>query len=252
MPHAEMRVIGLTGIPDVSVGDDLVALIVQAARAQQTPLQEGDILVVTQKIVSKAEGQLVRLADVEPSDFARQIAQEGDRDPRHMEVVLRESRRIVKMDRGILITETHHGFICANAGVDVSNVAGEGFLSLLPKDPDESARRIRRALEERLSLRLAVIISDTFNRPWRMGTMNVAIGAAGVKPLQDYRGVVDPYGYELRTSITSLGDEVASAAELVMGKVDRVPVAIVRGVAYDTSPDGARQLLREPGLDLFR
>ena len=252
MPHAEMRVIGLTGIPDVSVGDDLVALIVQAARAQKTPLQEGDILVVTQKIVSKSEGQLVRLADVEPSDFARQIAKEGDRDPRHMEVVLRESRRIVKMDRGILITETHHGFICANAGVDASNVGGEGFLSLLPKDPDESARRIRRGIEERLSVRVAVIISDTFNRPWRMGTMNVAIGAAGVKPLQDYRGVVDPYGYELRTSITSLGDEVASAAELVMGKVDRVPVVIVRGVAYETSPDGARQLLREPGLDLFR
>ncbi len=249
---AEVCVIPVTGMPDVQEGDDLVSLIVQACQGQGTPLLSGDIVVVTQKIVSKAEGMVIHLAGIEPSEFARQIAREGDRDPRHMEVVLRESRRIVKMDRGVLITETHHGFICANAGVDASNVGGQDLVSLLPKDPDGSAQRIRQGVRERLGLGVAIIISDTFNRPWRMGTMNVAIGAAGINPLQDHRGVVDPYGYELRTSVTSLGDEVASAAELVMGKVDRVPVALVRGISYEAGPDGARQLLRPPEQDLFR
>ncbi len=249
---AEVRVIPVTGMPDVQEGENLASLIVQACQEQRTPLQNGDILVVTQKIVSKAEGMVIHLAGIEPSEFARQIAREGDRDPRHMEVVLRESRRIVKMDRGVLITETHHGFICANAGVDASNVGGQDLVSLLPKDPDGSAQGIRQGIRERLGLEVAVIISDTFNRPWRMGTMNVAIGVAGINPLQDHRGVVDPYGYQLRTSVTSLGDELASSAEMVMGKVDRVPVAIVRGVSYEVGPDGARQLLRAPEQDLFR
>ena len=248
----ELRIIGVTGIPEVHQGADLVSLIVQASQGQGTPLQEDDILVVTQKIVSKAEGRIVSLSQVEPSEFARQIAEENQRDPRHMEVVLRESRRIVRMDRGVLITETHHGFICANAGVDASNVEGEDLLSLLPVDPDASARHIRQGVQEHLGLTVAVIISDTFNRPWRMGTINVAIGVAGINPLQDYRGVVDPYGYELRTTVTSLADELASAAEMVMGKTAQVPVAIVRGISYEQSPDGARLLLREAGQDLFR
>ena len=248
----ELRIIGITGIPDVQEGVNLASLIIEASEGQGTPLQRDDVLVVTQKIVSKAEGRIVHLSQVEPSEFARQVAVEGGRDPRHIEVVLRESRRIVKMDRGVLITETYHGYVCANSGVDASNVGGAGLLSLLPQDPDASARRIREEVQERLGLATAVIISDTFNRPWRMGSINVAIGVAGISPLQNYEGRVDPYGYELRTSICCLGDELASAAEMVMGKIAKVPVAIIRGVRYEQTPDGAHQLLREPEWDLFR
>ena len=249
----QITVIGITGIPEVNEGDDLAPLIFDAAQAQGTPLEANDVVVVTQKIVSKAEGAVVDLRDVEPSPLAEEFARQYDKDPRHVEVVLRETRRIVRMDRGILIVESKHGFICANAGVDASNVPGEEKVSLLPKDPDGSAHRLRIGLMDRVGSPLAVIISDTFGRPWRMGNTDVAIGVAGINPLRDYRGETDPYGYSLRVSVAAIADQIASAAELVAGKTSQVPVAITRG--YPHSPDEVatvKPLLREASLDLFR
>jgi len=249
----QLSVIGVTGIPEVNRGDDLAPLIFDAAQAQGTPLEADDVVVVTQKIVSKAEGAVVYLREVEPSPLAEEFARQYDKDPRHVEVVLRETKRIVRMDRGILIVETKHGFICANAGVDASNVPGDENVSLLPEDPDGSARRLRGSLMERTGFPVAVIISDTFGRPWRMGSTDVAIGVAGMSPLNDYRGQIDPYGYSLRVSVAAIADQIASAAELVAGKVSLVPVAIARGCHY--SPDGeatARPLLRDASQDLFR
>ena len=248
----ELRVFGVTGIPEVHAGDDLVALIVDAADGQGTPLAEGDILVVTQKVVSKAEGAVVDLGDVEPSALACSFARQWDKDPRHVEVVLRESRRIVRMDRGIIIAETAHGFVCANAGVDASNVPGDDRVSLLPRDPDASARRIREAIRARTGVTVAVLVTDTFGRPWREGTTNVAIGVAGMRPLRDYRGQQDPHGYLLRVSVAAWADELAGATDLVQGKTAGVPVAVIRGLDYETGPDGSASLLRAPEKDLFR
>lgn len=252
MDYPRLHIIGIAGIPEVRPGDDLASLIVQAAQGQGTPLQDGDVLVVTQKIVSKAEGHLVDLATVEPSPFAVQIAQQWGKDPRHVEVVLRESRRIVRMDHGVIICETHHGFICANAGVDASNIPGEGMVSLLPRDPDASARRIRQGIQALAGVTVAVVVSDTFGRPWREGTTNVAIGVAGIHPLADYRGQKDPYGKELRVSIAAIADEIAGAADLVMNKTVKVPVAIVRGLTYEPALGSSRLLLRDPAQDMFR
>jgi coenzyme F420-0:L-glutamate ligase/coenzyme F420-1:gamma-L-glutamate ligase len=231
-------------------GDDLAALI--AAAVAPTPLQTGDVVVVTQKVVSKAEGRLVALATITPSPFAQAIAAAHGKDPRHVEVVLRESRRIVRMDRGILIAETRHGFICANAGVDASNVPGTDVVSLLPEDPDASAERIRAGLRARLGVEVGVVVSDTFGRVWRLGQTNVAIGVAGVRPLVDYVGQRDPYGYDLRVTQLAVADEIAAAAELVMGKVSGVPVAVVRGLAHLLGEGRARDLVRPPETDLFR
>ncbi|MCY4624155.1 MAG: coenzyme F420-0:L-glutamate ligase [Chloroflexi bacterium] len=247
----EFRVIGITGVPEIQVGDDLPGIILAAAEGQGTPVEDGDIVVVTQKVVSKAEGALVNLADVEPSPLALTIAGEM-KDPRHVEVVLRESRRIVRMERGVLITETHHGLICANAGVDASNVTGDDVLCLLPKDPDASARRIRDAVRERAGRTVAVIISDTFGRPWRVGTTDIAIGCAGIAPLKDYRGMVDRDGRTLQVSVAAVADEAAGAAELVTRKTIGVPVTIVRGLPYDVSEEGADVIIREASMDLFR
>jgi coenzyme F420-0:L-glutamate ligase/coenzyme F420-1:gamma-L-glutamate ligase len=235
----------------VRAGDDVAALIADAAAAGGG-LASGDVVVVTQKFVSKAEGRLVDLATVEPSAFARQFAEAQGKDPRHIEVVLRESRRIVKMDRGVLIAETHHGFICANAGVDASNVPGEHVLALLPVDPDASAERIRQGLLARLGAIVGVVVSDTFGRVWRMGQTNVAIGVAGLQPLVSYVGQRDPYGYDLRVTQLAPADEIAAAAELVMGKTDAVPVAVVRGLAHLLGPGSARDLVRGAETDLFR
>jgi coenzyme F420-0:L-glutamate ligase/coenzyme F420-1:gamma-L-glutamate ligase len=249
----QLRIIGITGIPEVSRGDDLAPLIFDAAQAQGTPFEANDVVVVTQKIVSKAEGAVVDLREVEPSPLAEEFARQYDKDPRHVEVVLRESRRIVRMDRGILIVETKHGFICANAGVDASNVPGEERVSLLPKDPDGSAHRLRRGLMARAGFPLAVIISDTFGRPWRMGSTDVAIGVAGINPLRDYRGQTDPYGYSLRVSVAAIADQIASAAELVAGKVSLIPAAIARGYSYSPDEEATiKPLLRDASLDLFR
>ena len=249
---SDVRIVGLKCPPDITPGTDLAQVIVDAAEARGLPFSSGDILVVTQKIVSKAEGRLVDLQAVTPSPFAAQIARVQEKDPRLVEVVLRETKRVVKMDQRAIIVETHHGLVCANAGVDESNVAGEGIVALLPVDADASARRLRHAIRELTAVELAVIISDTFGRPWREGFVNVAIGVAGLEPLKDYRGAPDAEGHILRATILAVADELASAAELVMGKLDAVPVAVIRGYPYAPGEGTARQLLRAPETDLFR
>lgn len=248
----ELRILPVRGIGEVPPGADLAGLILAAIAERQLALADRDILVVTQKIVSKAEGRVVDPAGVEPSHMAQMAAAQGHKDASYYEVVLRESRRVVKMDRGVLVTETHHGLICANAGVDESNVAGGSTVTLLPVDPDGSARALRDALRERAGVEVAVIISDTFGRPWREGQVNVAIGVAGIAPLADYAGVRDAYGYLMQASNIAVADEIASAAELVMGKIDAVPVAIVRGYPYAAAEASARALIRAPEKDLFR
>jgi coenzyme F420-0:L-glutamate ligase/coenzyme F420-1:gamma-L-glutamate ligase len=252
MSLPELRVIGLPGIPIVTPGMDVADLIHQAAIAAPLPLQAGDIVVVTQKVVSKAEGHLVVLKDVTPSPLAENFARQWGKDPRHVEVVLQQSRRIVRMDRGVLITETHHGFICANAGVDQSNIEGEEVVAVLPPDPDASARAIRQALRERLGVDVAVIISDTFGRPWRNGLVNIAIGLSGIEAIKDYTGQLDAQGYELRVTALAIADELAAAAELVMNKLDNVPVAVIRGYAYPRGEGSLTQLVRAAERDLFR
>lgn len=248
----EVRIIGVTGIPEVRPGDDLAGLILSAAERQGTPLQNGDLLVVTQKVVSKAEGRLVELSTVEPSDFARRFAREWGKDARLVEVVLRETRRIVRMDRGVLIVETKQGFVCANAGVDGSNSGGPGLVTLLPEDCDRSAEALRSEIKLRTGAEVAVIVCDSFGRPWREGIDQVALGVAGMQPLRDYGGERDPSGYELRVSQVAVADELASAAELVMGKLERIPAAIVRGYRAPPGAGSGRRLLRGPETDLFR
>jgi len=252
MSLTELRVIGLPGLPIVTPGADLVALIQQAAAAVPLSLQAGDIVVITQKIVSKAEGCVIALKDVTPSPWAEQYARQWGKDPRHVEVVLRQSRRIVRMDRGVLIAETHHGFICANAGVDQSNIEGEEVVAVLPIDPDASARAIRQGLRERLGVEVAVLISDTFGRPWRNGIVNIAIGLSGMQAIKDYTGQRDAQGYELRVTALAVADELAAAAELVMNKLDNVPVAVIRGYDYPRGEGSLAQLIRAPERDLFR
>ena len=252
MTPPEVLFIGIAGMPEVRAGDELVGVLLDAAQAQGTALQDGDVLVVTQKIVSKSEGRMVALAEVEPSEFARTIALEYDKDPRHVEVVLRESRRIVRMGHGVIITENRLGHVCANGGIDASNLDGEGLLALLPEDPDRSCAEIRSEIGRRTGADVAVLMSDTFGRPWREGCTNVAIGVAGLQPLIDYSGQRDPAGYVLRVSVLAIADELASGAELVMGKVDRVPAAIARGYPYPRGQGGASDLLRPPEKDLFR
>ena len=254
---AELRLLGLGGIPEVRPGDDLAGLIGDAIEDSGEVLEAGDVLVVTHKVVSKAEGRLVALRGVEPSALARRFAEGAGKDPRQVEVVLRESRRIVRMDRGVIIAETAHGLICANAGVDASNVEPE-TICLLPVDPDASAARLRAAVAARFGFAPeaapGVVVSDSFGRPWRNGIVNVAIGVAGLAPLADYRGWHDAAGYELHVTVLAVADELAAAAELVMHKLDARPVVIVRGYVPPTdSPRGTgRDLILDPGRDLFR
>lgn len=233
-----ITVLPVEGIPEVQAGDDLAELIRAAVE-----LQPGDVLVVAQKVVSKAEGRVVQIEDVEASEQAVELA--AERDPRELEVVLREAARLVRTRPPLVIAETRHGFVCASAGVDHSNAPEPGTLVLLPVDPDGSARRLSEALG------VAVIVSDSFGRPFRQGTTDVAIGVAGLRPLLDLRGVRDPAGYELRTTTIAVADEIAGAAELVMGKTSRVPAAIVRGL--EVGGDGSAQDLVMPAeRDLFR
>jgi coenzyme F420-0:L-glutamate ligase/coenzyme F420-1:gamma-L-glutamate ligase len=244
-----LQILPVEGVPEVRPGDDLAELI---WRTTGQDLRAGDILVVTHKIVSKAEGRLVDLRTVEPSALAKSFAVHYEKDPRQIEVVLRESRRIVRMDRGLIISETHHGFVCANAGVDASNVPGDDTVCLLPVDPDASAAKLRAALSDRTNCDPAVIVSDSFGRAWREGITNVAIGVAGMNPLADYRGEKDPHGFPLAASVLATADELAAAAELVMGKTAGIPVAIVRNYPYKQGPGTARDLLMQPQRDLFR
>ena len=244
-----IELIPVEGFPEVRPGDDLEAL---DAGAVGGTLRPGDVLVVTHKVISKAEGHLVDLGGVEPSALAKEYAARWGKDPRQIEVVFRESRRVVRMDRGVVISETRHGFVCANAGVDASNVPGEDTVCLLPVDPDRSAARLREALRSRLGVEVAVVVSDSFGRAWRFGITDVAIGVSGMDPLADYRGQNDPHGYPMEASVLAVADELAAAAELVMGKTDGVPIAIVRGYAYGKDAGTGQDLLMPPERDMFR
>ena len=249
----EIRAIGIQGIPEVQDGDDVAALIIAAAQAQDTAISDGDILVVTQKIVSKAEGRVVSIDSVAASPLAEAISEGHRRDPRHTELVLRESKRIVRMDRGVIISETYHGFNCANAGIDASNIPGEGTVALLPVDPDASASRIRQAVKNALGVTVAVIISDTFGRPWRNGATDVAIGVAGIDPMLSYVGQEDSHGNLMHTTVICVADELAAVAELAGGKVAAVPVVVIKGYPYQPSEDADHwPLIRDPDKDLFR
>lgn len=248
----ELTLIGLTGLPEIQAGDDLGALIVEAARRLDLALQPNDILVVTQKVVSKAEGRVVPLRDVSPSPAAHTWAACLGKDPRLVELIIREARRIVRMDHGLLLAETAHGFVCANAGVDRSNLPGEDVASLLPLDPDGSAEAIRDRIRVRSGADVAILISDTFGRPWREGLTNVAIGLSGLLPLQDYRDASDDFGRPLKATTIAVADELAAAAELVMGKTRRIPAVLIRGYPYAKGEGRASLLLRPPVQDLFR
>lgn len=244
----ELRVLPLLGIPEIEEGDDLATLVVEAA-ARAGGLAENDVLVVAQKVVSKEEGRVVRLDDVEPSPEARELA--GEEDARRIEVILRESRRVVRSRPPLVIAETSHGFVCASAGVDSSNAKGPGTVVLLPLDPDASASRLRLRIRDLTGHEVAVVISDSFGRAWRTGTTDVALGVAGMTALLDLRGTRDPVGYELHATQIAVADEVAGAAELVMGKVDGVPAAIVRGLRPSGDGCGA-DLVMPADRDLFR
>lgn len=247
-----IEMIGVEGIGEVRAGDCVGELICAACARQGIELDDDDVLVVAQKIVSKAEGRLVNLNDVQPAARALELGRELDKDPALVEVILSESRRIVRKGGRALIVETHHGFISANAGVDCSNV-GMGQAALLPKDPDASARTIRVEIHQRCGKAPAVIISDSFGRPWRVGTVDVAVGIAGIKPIKDERGTKDGYGYELRAAVTAIADEIAAAAELVMGKKDGIPVVVLRGCNLEKKEEGSvKELLRPAVEDLFR
>ena len=238
-------------MPEVRAGDDLGLLITRAAEEQGAGIRRGDVVVVTQKVVSKAEGRLVSLDDIEPSDFAEEISRGTDRDPRHTEAILRESSRIIQMRRGVLITETRHGFVCANAGMDRSNIE-DGLLALLPLDPDNSARDIRERIKELAGVEVAVIVTDTWGRPWRLGQVDFAIGVAGMSPFRDYRGETDPYGYTLGVTNIAVADELAAAAELAKGKLKGIPAVIIRGYEYDPGEGCAKDMVRPLVEDLFR
>jgi coenzyme F420-0:L-glutamate ligase/coenzyme F420-1:gamma-L-glutamate ligase len=244
----EVRVISLPGMPEVRPGDDLGNLVAAAAE-RAGGLEEGDVVVVAQKVVSKAEARIVPLDEVEPSERARELA--GDEDPRRVEVILREAVRVVRTRPPLVIAETRHGFVCASAGVDSSNAPEAGTVVLLPVDPDASAERLRTRLAELSGVAVGVLVTDSFGRAWRQGTTDVAIGVAGLRPLLDLRGERDPAGYELHATTIAVADEIAGAAELVMGKTSRVPAAIVRGL--DIAGEGsARELVMPADRDLFR
>ena len=246
-----IEMIGVQGMGEIRPGDCVGALICAACARQGIELGDDDVLVVAQKIVSKAEGRIVSLNDVQPSARARELGQELEKDPALVEVILGESRRIVRKGGRALIVETSHGFVSANAGVDCSNV-GLGHVALLPKDPDASARAIRAEIHQRCGKSPAVVISDSFGRPWRLGTVDVAVGIAGMKSIKDERGTRDGYGYELRAAVTAVADEIAAAAELVMRKKDSVPVVVVRGCDIEKEEGTVKDLLRPAAEDLFR
>jgi coenzyme F420-0:L-glutamate ligase / coenzyme F420-1:gamma-L-glutamate ligase len=242
-----LEITGLTGLPDVHPGDDLATLIRRAAAEQAQTPDTSVVVAVAQKVVSKAEGAIADLRDIRPSALAMSWAVKSGKDPRLIELILSQTRRIVKMDRGVLIVETRHGFVCANGGVDQSNTEGDDFATILPQDPDASARRLREALGCG-----AVIITDTFGRPWREGLVDVAIGVSGMEPLEDFRGSPDRRGRTLSATIIAVADQLAAAAGLLMRKPDGCPVVLLRGFSWQVAEGSVRPLLRRPEQDLFR
>lgn len=249
----KIQIIPVKGLPLIKKGDNIAELICNAAEMQGTPIQNNDIIVITHVMVSKAEGNVVNLDDIEPSEFAKTIAKQTDKDPAMVEIVLREAKSIVRMGNNSLITETKHGFFCANSGVDRSNVSGERNVALLPENPDKSAAQTRQKIKALTDMDVAVIVSDTNGRPLRDGEINVAVGVAGFSPIRDRRGEKDLYGYTLRIKRTAIADELASAAELVIGQADEaIPVAIIRGYKYPKSEDAkATELIRPKEKELF-
>lgn len=248
---SSLQLFRVAGLPEIRREEDLAGRIVAAARKAGLKFEAGDILVVAQKIVSKAEGAVVELASVKPSAEARELGEQLKKDSRVVELVLKESRRILRRER-VLIVETHHGFVCANAGIDHSNVPGEDAVTLLPRNPDRSAEKIAVALRRKTGKRIAVIISDTFGRPWRLGLTNVAIGAAGLPVLRDLRGARDRQGKPLTATILAVADELAAAAGLLMGKAEGVPVVLIRGYRYKPASETAASMIRPASEDLFR
>jgi coenzyme F420-0:L-glutamate ligase/coenzyme F420-1:gamma-L-glutamate ligase len=248
-----IQIIGVEKLPIIKEGDNIAELVCNAAEKQGTPIQNGDMLVITHVFVSRAEGNVVNLDEVVPSEFAKAIAMQSDKDPALFEVVLRESKSIIRMGDGKLITESRHGFICANSGVDRSNVLGERNVALLPEDPDRSARNIRTEVKKLTGYNVGVIVSDTHGRPLRDGEINVAVGIAGLKPIRDRRGEKDLFGYVLKVKRTAVADELASAAELVIGQANEgIPVAIIRGYRFRRARTAkATELIRPREKDLF-
>ncbi|MBI2818840.1 MAG: coenzyme F420-0:L-glutamate ligase [Acidobacteria bacterium] len=250
-PPERLLIWAVPGLPEIRAGERLAELLCRKLAEHDLPIANHDVLVVAQKIISKAEGRMVELKHVSPSAYACSVAEEFGKDPRQVEVVLRESRRIVRMDAGVMVVETHHGLVCANAGVDASNVP-EGWVSLLPENPDASASRLRDEMAEITGKQVAVIIADTFGRPWREGLTNVAIGVAGFSPLLDYRGQKDEQGHVLSATVIATADELAAASELVMGKTARRPAAIIRNFPWASREGSAAELIRPRKKDLFR
>jgi len=251
-----VEAVAIEGLGEIVPGDDLPALIADALAASTgaLPLRDDDVLVVTQKVVSKAEGAIVDLTTIEPRPVAVEFARRYDRDARQVEVVLREAKRVIRMANGVVITETPHGFVCANGGIDASNVGpGSGdIVTLLPADPDASAERIRAAVRDRLGHDLPVIVSDSFGRPWRFGIVDVAIGVSGLEPLDDLRGTPDADGRVMKSTVRAVADEIASVAELVFGKTGRHPIALVRGAAFNRGDGNIRDVIMPAQMDLFR
>lgn len=251
-PGDELRLIPIRLADEIHPGDALADKLLAALRPRRLRFQSGDILVVKHKIVSKVEGRIVDLAAIQPSLESIAWAKQYALDARVIELALRESRAVIRRKNGVLITETHHGFLCANSGVDVSNVDGGSHALLLPEDPDRSAANLRRAIKKRTGLAIPVIITDSFGRPWREGLTEFAIGIAGMKALRDDRGRRDSHGYKLKASVEAVADELACAAGLVCGKLNRAPACIVRGFRYEPGSGGVKELLRPAATDLFR
>jgi coenzyme F420-0:L-glutamate ligase/coenzyme F420-1:gamma-L-glutamate ligase len=247
-----IQLTALTEIPEINVGDNISKIIVAALSRQKIKLIPNDLLVIAQKIVSKSEGRLVNLKEILPSQKAIQLARKSGHTPQHMEVILQEATKVLRCENGVVITKTRHGFICANSGIDTSNVPGESTVCLLPIDPDLSAKKIGLGIAHSTNVNVPVIICDTFGRPWRRGAINLAIGSWGINPLKDYRGEPDSEGIPLKSTQIAVADELACAAELVMNKVDRVPAVLVRGYLYkDRKGCISESMLREEGEDLF-
>jgi coenzyme F420-0:L-glutamate ligase / coenzyme F420-1:gamma-L-glutamate ligase len=247
-----IELIPVRGVTEISRGQDIGQIIIESSRRQGTPIRDNDILIITHKIVSKAEGRIIELDSITPSKFALRVGRHIGKDPKQVEVILSESRRLVKVVKGLIISETMQGFVCANAGTDQSNVE-KGNIVLLPRKPDKSAQRIRSIIKAETGKQIAVIISDTFGRPWREGQVDVAIGIAGLEPFADYRGMRDQYGYDLKATVICIADELASAAELSMNKLDRVPAVIIRGYKFKRAENVSSKILaRKPARDLFR
>jgi coenzyme F420-0:L-glutamate ligase/coenzyme F420-1:gamma-L-glutamate ligase len=251
-PGTGLHLIPISLADEIQPGDSVAAKLLQSLRENKLAFEPGDILVVKHKIISKAEGKLVDLATIKPSASSVAWAKKYNLDARVIELALRESRAVIRRKNGVLITETHHGFICANSGVDVSNVDGGRHALLLPVDPDRSARELHHELKKRTSLLIPVLITDTFGRPWREGLVDFCIGIAGMKALRDDRGLRDPHGYTLNVSVEAVADELACAAALLCGKLNRTPACIVRGFSYETAGGCTRDLLRLATRDLFR